>query len=545
MKVVSVKQMRRIESAADAGGISYSTMMENAGRATAERVLEIIAGRENAQITVLVGPGNNGGDGLCAGRVIAQNSDALVRFYLLHKRPDDDPHLSAVREMGLLVANMEDDQRYRVLHHMVASADVLLDALFGIGIRLPLREDAARLLQNVRQAVNEAAAPFDTPATSTNPALPPAYPAVRPPYILAVDCPSGLDCDTGELDKHTLHADETITFIAAKPGLFTFPGAQAVGHLRIAPIAIPETLPELREQQRRVADAGSVRQMLPQRTGSAHKGSTGKVLVVGGSRHYFGAPTLAARAAYRAGAGLVEVAAPEAMIPTLAAGLPEPIWLPLPTDSATPSAEHADLIHEKASAAQAVLIGPGWGQAGATLELFTLLLEKAREGFPPLVIDADGLNLLTRLENWHDRLPQNTILTPHPGEMARLSGTDTKHIQANRWQVANESAAAWGVVVVLKGAHTLIAAPAGEVTVLPFKTDALAKAGTGDVLGGIIAGLLAQGMAPYDAAVAGGYLHGLAGIAAARRTGSTRSVIAGDVSEALGGAFQQIEGSAP
>ena len=543
MKVVSVEQMRRIESAADASGISYSTMMENAGRATAERVLEIIAGRENAQITILIGPGNNGGDGLCAGRFIAQNSDALVRFYLLHKRPDDDTHLNAVREMGLLVANMEDDQRYRVLHHMVASADVLLDALFGIGLRLPLRDDAARLLQNVRQAMNEAAAPIDPP-TSVNPALPQEQPAARTPYILAVDCPSGLDCDTGELDKHTLHADETITFIAAKPGLLTFPGAEAVGHLRIALINIPETLPELQEQKWRVADAESVRQMLPKRTGNAHKGSTGKALVVGGSRHYFGAPTLSAHAAYRAGAGLVEVAAPEAMIPTLAAGLHEAIWLPLPTDTGTPSAEHGGLIYEKASTAQAVLIGPGWGQAESTLELFTLLVEKAREGFPPLVIDADGLNLLTRLENWHDHLPQNTILTPHPGEMARLCGTDTKHIQANRWQVASESALAWSVVIVLKGAHTLIAAPSGEVTVLPFKTDALAKAGTGDVLGGIITGLLAQGMAPYDAAVAGGYLHGLAGITAARRTGSTRSVIAGDVSEALGEAFQQIEGVA-
>lgn len=535
IKVVSVASMRRIEAAADASGLSYGQMMENAGRAAAARALSILAerGDADARVTVLVGPGNNGGDGLVAGRVIAEQSPALVRFYLLKKRNEDDPHLRAVRDMGLLVADSQDDQRYRVLHHMVGSAHLLIDALFGIGIRLPLQGEAARLLQNVQRALNELRA--IPPETLTiNPAEP-APGASNLPYILAIDCPSGLDCDTGDIDKNALPADETVAFIAAKPGLLTFPGAAAVGKLTVAPIGVPEDLPELQNEPFTLVDADAVRERLPQRPLNSHKGTYGKALIVAGSGNYVGAPGLAAHAAYRAGAGLVTVAAPQHVITSLSVRLFEPTWLPLIPEDAPQKL--ADALPQF----DAALLGPGWGQAGSTRDLLSYLLNGDHASFPPLVIDADGLNLLAQIGEWWKRLPANTILTPHPGEMARLSGLDTGAVQKDRWALAANKAAEWNVILVLKGAHTLIASPDGRVAALPFKTDALAKAGTGDVLAGVLAGMLAQGLSPFDAAVVGGYLHGLAGEQAAKATGSARSVLAGDVIDNLGTAFRLLE----
>jgi ADP-dependent NAD(P)H-hydrate dehydratase / NAD(P)H-hydrate epimerase len=532
LKIASVERMRLIEAAADAAGLSYDQMMQNAGRATGLRAMAILAGRENARVTVLVGPGNNGGDGLVAGRIIAQESSATVRFYLLKKRDENDPNLITARDTGALIADAEDDQRYRVLQNMIASADLLIDALFGIGIRLPLTGDAAKLLQNIHRTLNELGDEV-TEMPIIMPALP--APAVRHlPYILAVDCPSGLNCDTGALDKNAISADETITYIAAKPGLFKFPGASAVGKLTISTIGVPQDLPELKAETSLLVDAAAVRERLPARPPNSHKGMYGRALIVAGSGNYIGAPGMAAAAAYRAGSGLVTVAAPPNVVNILSGRLFEPTWMPLPSDGA------AKLIRGELDSVSALLIGPGWGRESGTRDLLTSLLDQKPENFPPLIVDADGLNLLSEIENWWTLLPKNTVITPHPGEMSRLCKTDTATIQANRWAIAAQKTKEWGIVVLLKGAHTLIAHPDGQLAALPFKTDALAKAGTGDVLSGVIVGLLAQGLSPFDAAVVGGYLHGLAGELAAQQT-SARSVVAGDVIDSLGAAFRQIE----
>ncbi len=532
LKISSVEQMRKIEAAADAGGFTYDQMMQNAGRATAIRAMAVLAGLENARVTVLVGSGNNGGDGLVAGRIIAQESGAAVRFYLLKKRDEDDPNLKAVREAGLLVADAEDDQRYRVLHHMVGSADLLIDALFGIGIRLPLTGEASKLLQSIHRTfkdlqMGEPELPIITPS------LPSPTPR-RLPYVLAVDCPSGLDCDTGAIDKNSIFADETITYIAGKPGLLTFPGAGAVGKLTVSTIGVPDDLPELKTEKHFLVDGATVRERMPARPPNSHKGTYGRALIVAGSGNYVGAPGMAAAAAYRAGTGLVTVAAPPNIVNILSGRLFEPTWMPLPPTGAL------ELIRAELTSVKALLLGPGWGSEDTTRDLLIGIFEEKPENFPPVIIDADGLNLLSKIEKWWEILPKNTVITPHPGEMSRLCQTDTATVQANRWELAAEKAAEWGVVVLLKGAHTLIAHPDGQIAALPFKSDALAKAGTGDVLSGIIVGLLAQGLSPFDAAIVGGYLHGLAGDEAAKK-GSTRSVLAGDVIDSLGAAFQQIE----
>ncbi len=565
IKVVTVEQMRQIEAAADAAGISYDQMMQSAGRATADRVLEVIEDRPDARVTVLVGPGNNGGDGLVAGRVIAQESGAQVRFYLLKVR--DDAYFAAVRDAGLLVANAQDDRDKRVLRNMVGSADVVVDALFGIGVELPIKDDAAKVLRNVRQALDEQGASARN-RTSVTPSSPEPMRFSARPYVVAVDCPSGLNCDTGELDSNAIHADETITFIAAKPGLLLFPGAEAVGKLSVAPIGIPEDIEALQSEDRVLVDAATVRGYLPARPANANKGTFGKALVIAGSVNYVGAAGLAAHAAYRAGAGLVTVGAPQPVVAMLAAQLLEPTWLMLPHDMGVLSEGAAEVIQEEVSNYQALLLGPGWGKEETTKTLLTRLfaqtaavskraahrkigfaaLEAAGEGsndtqvrLPPLVVDADGLNLLSEIENWWTMLPAHPILTPHPGEMARLTGIERDDIEANRWQIASQKATAWNAVVLLKGAHTVIAEPDGRVAILPFKTDALATAGTGDVLAGAITGLLAQGLSPFEAAVAGGYLHGLAGQQAADWLGNARSVVAADVLDGLAEAIAIVE----
>jgi NAD(P)H-hydrate epimerase len=299
---------------------------------------------------------------------------------------------------------------------------------------------------------------------------------------------------------------------------------------------VPDTLPALKGETSTLVDADFVRRRLPERAPNSHKGTYGKALIVAGSGNYVGAPGMAAQAAYRAGAGLVTVAAPQHVISSLSVRLYEPTWLPITSETA------AQTLHDTMSHYDALLLGPGWGQETATRDLLIKLLMEGWATFPSLIIDADGLNLLAQMHEWWKHLPQNTILTPHPGEMGRLTGINTVDVQNNRWTLAAAKAAEWNVVLVLKGAHTLIANPDGQVAALPFKTDALAKAGTGDVLAGIIAGLMAQGLEAFDAAVVGGYLHGLAGQLAAEQVGSTRSVLASDVIDALGQGFRVLDG---
>ncbi|NDJ60814.1 MAG: bifunctional ADP-dependent NAD(P)H-hydrate dehydratase/NAD(P)H-hydrate epimerase [Chloroflexi bacterium] len=573
IKIVSTEEMRAIEAAADAGGLTYAELFQRAGRAIADRVIQLIAALPDpadARVTILVGPGNNGGDGLVTARMLAAETNALIRLYLLKPRAEDDELFAPVRAAGLFVANADDDQRYRVLINMVASAQIVVDALFGIGIELPLRDDASKLMRSVHQAIHESAVSDDE--RPINPADPTMKQAASRPYVIAADCPSGIDSDSGALDKNAMMADETITFIAPKRGLLSFPGAGYVGQLTVAPLGVPPSIDGLQNAKHSLIDAEAARDLLPDRPADGHKGTFGTALIIGGSVNYTGAPGLAAIAAYRSGAGLVTVGTPGPVIDALAAHSLETTWLPLAHDMGALSSAAAPLLLREAADTDALLLGPGWGREKTTRDLLSALLESRQTvtkppqkrgiGFataatanestdggassaalPPLVIDADGLNLLGEITDWAARLPEQTILTPHPGEMARLAGVETAAIQAERWRYAAEKAAEWRVILVLKGAHTLIADPDGEIAVLPFKTSALATAGTGDVLAGVITGLVAQGLKPYAAAIAGGYLHGLAGAIAARRLGSDRSVIASDVLAALPAAWQMLDGS--
>lgn len=565
MKIVSTAQMRKIEAALDTEGTSYEMLMDRAGAAIAARVLVWIRELEQPRVSILIGPGNNGGDGLVAGLILARDHQVNVRFYLLKEREADDKRLAAVREQGLFVALASDDEDRRVLRQIIASSDLVVDALFGTGVKLPLRSESATVLRAVNQAIreqNRASAPEFT----IDPAAGRAIPRAPHVIVLAADCPSGLNCDTGQLDKNAIHANETVTFIAAKPGLFQFPGARAVGRLALANLGVSPTHKLLKDEALEVASGDLVREWLPERPIDGHKGTFGKALVVGGSVNYIGAPGLAASAAYRVGAGLVTIAAPGPVVQSLAGQLLEPTWMMLPHDLGVLAEKAAEVLLKEIAAYQALLIGPGLGREKTTGDFIVRLLEDTHKGstsprrsigflpgqeetpapdheekiiLPPLILDADALNLLAEHAKWWDLLPANTILTPHPGEMARLAQVSSEEVQAQRLAIAQEKAREWRVILVLKGAHTVIASPDGRAYVLPFKTDALASAGTGDVLAGMIAGFLAQGSEAVQAAVAGAYLHGLAGSLAASQ--SSRSVIASDLLQSIGRTFQALE----
>lgn len=541
LMVSSVEDIRRLEAAADRAGLSYATMMQNAGRAVAHHTLELLSKYPDPRVTVLVGPGNNGGDGLVAGYIIARESKALVRFYLLRPRSKDDSNFAMVKNAGLFVAVAEQDEDFNVLRNIIADSDLVLDALYGIGIKLPLHNEAARLLQAVQEVFNDNRGAKEVKRSSVTFSVTEESTGRTKPYVMAVDCPSGLDCDTGALDAASLFADETITFISAKTGLFEFPGAAAVGQLTVANIGIPDAITDLEDEKCFVVDSSIVRQWLPPRPPNANKGTFGKAMIVAGSTNYVGAAGLAALSAYRAGVGLATVGAVRRVVGALSGHLLEITWFLLDGNNGQLSTDDAKAIQPELANYDALLLGPGWGRHESTGDFLTQLLRHG-ETLPRLVLDADALNTLSEFDEWSTMLPAGTIITPHPGEMARLVRTDVKDVLSDRWSLVINKAKEWKVTLILKGAHTLIASTEGQVAVLPFKTDTLAKAGTGDVLAGIITGLVAQGLPSFHAAVVGGYIHGSAGEQAARCS-NHRSVIASDIIESLGEAISQVEDS--
>ena len=554
LKVVTVDQMRAIEQQTAAAGISYAEMMENAGRGVAEAIQDQIdvTGRK---VVVLVGPGNNGGDGLVAGRYLVQ-AGAEVAFFLTKPRNPDDPNYAAVVSMGIPVIPISEKNEGSSLKRAIARADIVIDALLGTGVDRPIGGKVKSLLKNYSQALDENRRRQEDKYSRPVSPVRPSYRSKGLPLVVAVDCPSGLNCDTGELDPVALEADLTVTFDSPKLGHYIFPGAGAVGDLVVADIGTPDGLPALEEVTLNLATADGIRQMLPPRPLEAHKGTFGKVMIAAGSVNYVGAAGLAGEAAYRTGAGLVTLAIPAAIHAPLAAHLMEATYILLPHEMGAITETAAKVLMESLEGYDALLIGPGLGRDEKTKQFIQGVLAgkqqatKGRIGFmpsdtdpitkqgpqslPALVVDADGLNLLSELEDWPTLLPANTILTPHPGEMARLLGCDREQIAVDRIGTARSAAAKWGQIVLLKGAFSVVAAPDGpsSATIIPFADPALATAGSGDVLAGAIVALLGMGLKPFDAAVVGAFLHGAAGQRAGEEIGRA-GVAAGDLGDFL------------
>ena len=391
MKLVTAAQMRALEEQAAADGRPPDVLMEEAGLGVAQEVWVVLGAAPGCNVIVLVGPGNNGGDGLVAARHL-QDWGAQVQVMLLAERDDNDPNLKQLVERDVVVRQAHDDLTQ--LEKALPGAEAVVDAILGTGRARPLDGIYAQALDLVSAAQSKPAAP----------------------KTFAVDVPTGVDCDTGAVDPHTLRADVTIALGCSKFGLHTLPGAEFAGQIELIDLGLSaeavETLPI------ELLNARWVRDRLPERPANANKGTFGRLLVVAGSRQYVGAARLAALGALRSGAGLVTVACHESVLPLIAPGLTEATFLPLSDDGTASGSIASSAAVEAASALaryDALLLGPGLGQ-GASQEAFVRqLLTSLEADGPPVVVDADGLNNLAKLPHWWERVAAKCVLTPHPG----------------------------------------------------------------------------------------------------------------------------------
>ena len=517
MKIVTVEQMRRLEEASADEGVSTDSLMENAGLAAASQVRKVLGTVAGCRVLTLVGPGNNGGDGLVAARHL-RRWGAVVTAYLVRRRHQPDPKLKLALAGGVLTISDSDDPELKSLELELSRSPLVIDAVLGTGRSRPLEGMVKEVMLHLIAA------------------------RVRRPEmtVIALDLPTGMDADTGQVDAACPQADFTVTLGYPKVGHFQFPGAAKLGRLQVLDIGIPLHLDHDLKLELLTGEWVNVR--LPSRPLSAHKGTFGHTLVIAGSRNYVGAAYLASQGAARVGAGLVTLASPEGIYSILASKLTEVIHLPLPEDeNGGFHPDGAGLLRDHLHEYSSLLVGSGFGVSEGLVEFLRRLLLVAPEPSLPVVIDADGLNSLSRIEGWWRDLKGTVVLTPHPGEMSTLTGVPTSDIQARRTEAALEWSSLWGKVVALKGAHTVVANPEGRCWVSPFANPALASGGTGDVLTGVIAGLMAQGLSPEDAACCGVFLHGSAGRAVSVELGDA-GTLAGDLLDALPRTIKVLSG---
>ena len=519
LKVVTAAQMTALEQESERQGASTDTLMENAGLAVAEYARQRLGVVAGVTVIVLVGPGNNGADGLVTARHL-RRWGAEVTACLLTRRPEVDPKLDLARSHEVAVLDLADGENMDRLDALLARSRLVIDSVLGTG--------RSRLLQGVvREALLRVAA---------------ARAGSRHPLLLALDLPTGLDSDTGSVDVATPAMDATLALGFPKAGLLAFPGADRVGELVTLGIGLPHGVGQANIPLELLTSRW-VGGRLPTRPLDSHKGTYGHLLVVAGSRNFVGAACLVARAAHRAGAGLVTLATPASVYPIVAAQLTETIHLPLPEDEegrVHPRA--ADVLREVLPRYDALAVGSGMGLSDTTTDFMEKLLLAGHSPGLPVLVDADGLNCLARRPDWWRLHSSPLVLTPHPGEMATLTGLPATDVQRDRVAIARRWAGQWQAVVVLKGAFTAIAEPVapsigeeqgeGLVRLSPFANPGLASGGTGDVLTGIIGSLLAQGMNPFDAASCGVYLHGQAAETITAGQGPT-GLLASQVADAL------------
>ena len=548
MKILTVSQMQSLERLADEDGHTYAMMMELAGIGLADIVKSKVSLSD--LILILVGPGNNGGDGLVAARTLHTQGYSVVAYLSRVRDPATDSEFAKALDSGVSFLYAEKDNDWLSLTRCVNTAFVIVDALLGTGSTPPIHGIIADILRAVQTALKSGKKPSRYDLVHT------ALSHQKHPMIISVDGPSGLDFDTGVVDDLTLKSDISITFASPKWGQLTRPGANFVGELNVVDIGTSDYASI--DTNFSMATVDLIITWLPKRPADSHKGTFGRAMIVAGSINYTGAAILSAQGALRTGAGLVTLAIPSNLHSAVVSAIPEATYLLLPHTMGIINEQAIPIVKNNLEGYSALLIGPGLGntvESRRFLETFLTPAERTRwtgfvpqekaaelpsEILPPMIIDADGLNILSEIRDWHRYLPANTILTPHPGEMARLTGLSTTDINANRYEIAIHWAQTWNHIVLLKGANTIIASPEGTAIVLPFSNPGLSTAGTGDVLAGTIAAMLSQGLNPFQAAVTGAYLHGLAGEICRRRIG-TAGMIAGDVAGALAEVLHRLE----
>jgi NAD(P)H-hydrate epimerase len=536
VKLTVASESRQIDQTAmEQLGMSGMMLMENAGLRVVESIEAKMGDLRGRRVVVVCGKGNNGGDGFAIARYLSI-AGAEVKAFLTASKQDVSgdalAHLKFAEATNVPVTEIINDGKVKAVEQAISSAHLTVDALLGTGISGGARGVIAKIIPFINKA--------DAP-------------------VVAVDVPSGLNADTGEVAGACVKATWTVTLGLPKRGLLLYPGAAYAGEIYVGDLGIPPSLMNGEHLRTNVTTPDLVRAWLPPRKPTAHKGDCGRVLVVGGSASMLGAALLAGRAALRGGAGLVTLALPQSLNQAAKAALLEATTLPLPeTQNQTVDPSALNLIQPTLNRLNALAIGPGISREEGAAEFVRHLVEQARV---PMVIDADGIVAfagehraeLNKSRTEGKRRPRSVsrVLTPHPGEMATLMGISVEEAERDRIATAQQAANDCGAVIVFKGARSIVATPTslspllskegkGEVYVNPTGNAGMATGGSGDVLTGLIAALLAQDLDALKAAVVGTYLHGLAGDLAAAEKGQA-SLIAGDLNEFLPAAFRKIQ----
>jgi hydroxyethylthiazole kinase-like uncharacterized protein yjeF len=509
-RLVTAAEMREMDrTTIEQIGIPGLLLMEHAGIAIAERAVEMLSEHAGENVTVVCGKGNNGGDGFVVARLLAMQ-DLRIQILLIGDpdslQGDALVNYRSLCGMGLPVTPVRSKKGL----HKNKPGDLVIDALFGTGIQGEVKGLAAQVIDWMNHA----------------------------PLILSIDMPSGLHCDNGQFEGACVEADATVTLGELKRGLVIPPGRELAGSVDVAAIGIPEQAVSSIQIKTWLIEEDDCCRRLPPRPPAAHKGDFGKALILAGSRGMTGAATLTSLAALKAGCGLVKLGCPFELNPTLETKLTEVITHPLPeTGSGSLSLSALTEIQHLINWADVLAIGPGLSQDSETCALIRKLVRGCRK---PTVLDADGLNAFDGESELLQELELPLIITPHPGELARLINREVSAILTDPVETARKWSSQWHCVLILKGAPTIIASR-GTVYVNSTGNSGMATAGSGDVLTGLLTGLLAQGCSVEDASICGVMLHGLAGDLAAL-TDFDRSMTAGDILEQTGSAFKQIEG---
>jgi len=517
MKALTAAEMREVDRlTTERCGISQMQLMENAGQKVANAVWRVVAGREKARVCVLCGKGNNGGDGLVAARLLVEDVPTRV---ILFGRPEEvrgeaASNLAKWRDAGHLADIVSDASDWERLRPGVASCPVIVDALLGTGLRGAPTGVMAQAIADFNKLSRDATAP--TPA-----------------LVLSVDIPSGLASDGEPSEGEVLRAHHTVTFTAPKIGQLLSRHAEACGALEVVSIGSPAALiEETGKSHVRWIDPTEFTTLPLVRSRSSHKGRFGHLLLLAGSVGKSGAAILAGHAALRGGAGLVTIAMPESVQPIVAAGQAEYMTEPLKATK-TGALSVRSLVDgtfgELEDGKSVLAIGPGLGTHRQTQEFIRTIVTQTDL---PVVLDADGLNAFAgHVQTLRKRKSKFLAVTPHPGEMARLLDTTTAKVESDRVATARESALQWNAHVILKGFHTLIASPEGQLFVNTSGNPGLAKGGSGDVLTGLLSACLAQFPEDkYPALALGVYLHGVAADLLATEDKDLSGMLASEVS---------------
>jgi len=553
MKLVTAAEMKAIESQSEEAGVTTGELMLNAGTSvyaaivaeerfdpenTANELIEGLA-------VILAGSGNNGGDAMVTAALLSNAfPDAEIKIYFYKRPRPDDPkgfplkltYTEAEEQEG---QDLSDPVAFQALESDLAEAALVVDGLLGAGLSRAVGGGLDHLIEMVNSAREER-----------------RY-EPNPLYVVAIDVPSGLSADTGEVLGMAIQADLTVSLGLPKRGLFAYSATDYTGKVMLGNIGLPpEVMDEVaysvdEEKAPALLTADWVRRHLSLRPLTGHKGTFGKLMVLSGAKEYLGAPYLCTSAAMRSGAGLVTLAAPQSAINVLATKLSENTFLVLPeVESEEMARQAAESLAQriKAGGYAALLLGPGLGNDSYKLAMLKHFVEMPDFEYPPMVLDADGLNLLAQISDWQTKLPSGNILTPHPGELATLRNSTIKEIEQDRFKAALDAAKAFKQVVILKGAYTVVAAPDGRVRLNPGANPAMGTAGSGDVLAGIAAGLLTQfarqaekeQLDSFVVACLAVYLHSMTGELVSRDYGDT-GVLAGDFLQTIPQAIRAIK----